>query len=82
MSGKQFLEWTLESAGTGGYSMYRVPGIVVTASGRVLAYYDARNVDEARQDLIVRASEDGQVWEERRILVPGRRGETTHNAAG
>ncbi|MCE5255616.1 MAG: glycoside hydrolase [Spirochaetaceae bacterium] len=80
MSGKQFLEWTLESAGTGGYSMYRVPGIVVTASGRVLAYYDARNVDEARQDLIVRASEDGQVWEERRILVPGRRGETTHNA--
>ncbi len=77
---EQFLEWTLESAGAGGYGMYRVPGLVVTGSGRILAYYDARSAVEERQDLILRASDDGCTWEERRILVQGCRGETTHNA--
>jgi sialidase-1 len=76
----QYSEWTLESAKERGYDMYRVPGVVVTGLGKVLAYYDARNAEGGRQDLILRASEDGGAWGERSVLVCGRAGETTHNA--
>lgn len=77
---EHYQSWTLERAGENGYDMYRVPGIVITGSGRVLVYYDARSSVEGRQDLILRASEDGAHWEARRVLVRGHLGETTHNA--
>ncbi len=56
----------LFTGGTGGYQIYRIPGIVSTAKGTLLAYCEARR--NARSDwgeinLLVRRSTDGgQTW--------------------
>lgn len=81
--GNFFEKKVLETSGTRGYDMYRVPGIVVTGSGTVLAYYDARRTAEpcVKQDLILCRSCDGGVsFPERTILVNGRQNENIHNA--
>lgn len=73
----------LEEFGTGGYMMYRIPGIVVTNKGTVLAYYEARmgKGDWTKQDIYLRRSLDnGTTWEERILLVKGTEEETLHNA--
>jgi sialidase-1 len=49
-------------SGTGGYAFYRVPGLVVTAKGTVLAYCEARRTgrsDWENIDLLLRRSTDG-----------------------
>ncbi|CAN5163518.1 sialidase family protein [soil metagenome] len=54
-------------AGTGGYSIYRIPGVVVTKAGSVLAYCEARksNGDWAAIDLLMKRSTDGgKTWSE------------------
>jgi sialidase-1 len=62
----------LFEAGKDGYTMYRIPGVVVTARGSVLAYCEARKGDGgdwATIDLFVRRSTDGgKTWEPRRQL--------------
>ncbi len=47
---------------TGGYAVYRIPGVVVTRAGTVLAYAEARRStrsDWAEIDLLLRRSTDG-----------------------
>lgn len=67
----------LFEAGVGGYKLYRIPGIVVTAKGTVLAYCEARKSDRGDWgtiDILLRRSADGgKTWgEPTRIAdVPG-----------
>jgi sialidase-1 len=52
----------LFEAGQGGYALYRIPGIVVTRKGTVLAYAEARRYkgsDWDDIDLVLRRSTDG-----------------------
>lgn len=49
-------------AGEGGYEIYRIPGLVVTAKGTLLAYCEARKTarsDWGQIDLLLRRSTDG-----------------------
>jgi sialidase-1 len=67
----------LFTSGSGGYAFYRIPGIVVTAKGTVLAYCEARREgrsDWETIDLLLRRSPDGgRTWAAPRKLadVPG-----------
>ncbi|MEK7409524.1 MAG: sialidase family protein [Acidobacteriota bacterium] len=59
----------LFTAGQDGYAIYRIPGIVVTAKGTVLAYCEARKSDRGDWgsiDIFLRRSEDGgKTWQPR-----------------
>lgn len=63
----------LFTAGEEGYAAYRIPGIVVTTRGVVLAYAEARRdsaSDWADIDLLLRRSTDGgATWEPRQLLA-------------
>jgi hypothetical protein len=63
----------LFAAGEDGYATYRIPGIVVTGRGTILAYCAARKDgigDWADIDVALRRSTDGgRSWQPRRILV-------------
>jgi sialidase-1 len=63
----------LFEAGKEGYTVYRIPGIVVTTRGTALAYCEARKGrgdDWATIDILMRRSTDGgKTWEPRRQLV-------------
>jgi sialidase-1 len=66
----------LFEAGKDGYALYRIPGIVVTAKGTVLAYCEARltTSDWATIDIVLRRSTDGgKTWQPRMKVadVPG-----------
>ncbi len=56
----------LFDAGAGGYFTYRIPGIVTTRKGTILAYCEARNPtasDWGNIDLVLRRSLDsGRTW--------------------
>ena len=56
----------LFGAGEGGYALYRIPGVVVTAKGTVLAYCEARKnsaSDWGQIDVMMRRSADGgRTW--------------------
>lgn len=57
----------LFEAGKGGYAQYRIPGVVVTKAGTVLAYCEARKTgsDWATIDILLRRSSDGgKTWTE------------------
>ena len=59
----------LFEAGAGGYEHYRIPGIIVTGNGVLLAYCEARQGggDWGRIDLWMRRSTDGgRTWEQPR----------------
>lgn len=63
----------LFEAGQDGYSLYRIPGIVVTGSGTVLAYCEARKSqsgDWGPIDVLMRRSTDGgKTWLPRQKIV-------------
>ena len=62
----------LFAAGEGGYALYRIPGIIVTKDGTVLAYCEARKRggDWGRIDIFLRRSFDGgRNWSEPRGIV-------------
>lgn len=66
----------LFKAGDGGYVLYHIPGIVVTARGTVLAWCEARRSasDWATIDILLRRSTDeGKTWNEPQKVaaVPG-----------
>jgi sialidase-1 len=66
----------LFSAGAGGYKLYHIPGIVVTAKGTVLAWCEARKKGSDWDDihiLLCRSTDDGRTWSEPRDIaqVPG-----------
>jgi len=60
-------------AGEGGYELYRIPGIVVTKSGAILAYCEARKStrgDWGKIDVVMRRSLDGgKTWLPRQTVV-------------
>jgi sialidase-1 len=62
----------LFEAGKGGHKLYRIPGLVVTARGTVLAYCEARKytgLDWDDIEILVRRSRDGgKSWSEPRTL--------------
>jgi len=62
----------LFAAGEGGHKLYRIPGIVVTAKGSILAYCEARKhtgLDWDDSEILLRRSTDGgQTWSEPKAL--------------
>jgi sialidase-1 len=59
-------KFDLFEAGKDGYALYRIPGIVVTAKGTLLAYCEARKSDRSDWctiDILMRRSTDGgKTW--------------------
>ncbi|HAA78391.1 TPA: exo-alpha-sialidase [Candidatus Latescibacteria bacterium] len=60
-------------SGEDGYHTYRIPALVKTTSGRVLAFCEGRRVsrsDSGDIDLLVRSSDDdGVTWSDPRVVV-------------
>src|SRR5215212_8141341 len=56
----------LFEAGKGGYALYRIPGLVVTKQGTVLAYCEARRTGKSDWDsidiLLRRSTDAGKSW--------------------
>ena len=56
----------LFEAGKGGYALYRIPGIVCTAKGTLLAYCEARKTGKSDWDtidiLLRRSTDGGKTW--------------------
>lgn len=73
----------LFKAGTDGYATYRIPGIIVTSKGTLLAYCEARKSlqgDWGAIDIMMRRSADGgRTWEKQRKIV-NIEGKVTQNA--
>ncbi len=67
----------LFEAGKEGYALYRIPGIVTTKRGTVLAYCEARRTGKSDWDtidiLLRRSTDGGKTWTERAKIadVPG-----------
>jgi sialidase-1 len=66
----------LFKAGEGGYALYHIPGVVVTARGTVLAWCEARKKGSDWDDiriLLRRSTDDGKTWSAPRSIadVPG-----------
>jgi sialidase-1 len=63
---------TLEQHDQGGWSCYRIPGMIVTAAGTLLAYYETR-LDASdwntRNIGLRRSTDDGVSWSSRRDLI-------------
>ncbi|MHB1293864.1 MAG: sialidase family protein [Anaerolineae bacterium] len=60
-------------AGEGGYTIYRIPALVVSTRGTLLAFCEARRNDAADWgaiDIVMRRSEDGTTWEPARKISP------------
>lgn len=60
-----FERQTLFEAGQGGYRLYHIPSLVVTAKGTVLAWCEARNPGGdwgANVFLLRRSTDDGKTW--------------------
>ena len=70
-------EINLFEAGKDDYALYRIPGIVVTAKGSVLAYCEARRTGKSDWDtidiLLRRSTDGGKTWGPRQKIadVPG-----------
>jgi sialidase-1 len=74
----------LFTAGEGGYKLYRIPGLVVTARGTILAYCEARKHSGLDWDdieiLLRRSTDGGKSWSEPRPL-PHPEGKLARNPA-
>lgn len=72
----------LEEAGRNGWPCYRIPGIVVTAAGTLLAYYETR-LDghdwHARAIGLRRSADGGRSWSDRREITGQQVGQTINN---
>ncbi len=68
-----FEKTDLFAAGQGGYTLYRIPGIVATRSGTLLAYCEARmgtGSDWSMIDILLRRSTDaGKTWSDPRKVA-------------
>lgn len=68
--------------GQNGFAMYRVPGLIVTEAGTVLAYCEGRgtiNKPETRSLLLFRSEDGGQTFSERQKLVDSSGNAMVHN---
>lgn len=81
MTGK-IVKTIIETAGQNGFQMYRIPGIIATQKGTLIAYYECRHGgDWSITDLVHRISNDnGESWSERKLIVSGMDRDTVHNA--
>ncbi|MBR6767007.1 MAG: exo-alpha-sialidase [Clostridia bacterium] len=73
---------SIERSGKNGYASYRIPGITATASGALIACYEARssNSDWSVIDLYAKRSTDGgRTWQPRQLLFSGQGKNTTNN---
>jgi sialidase-1 len=73
-----FEEMSLFEPGEGGYPVFRIPGIVSTKSGVLVAYAEARSTpsDWASIDLVMKRSVDGgKTWEALQVVVANEPGE-------
>ena len=63
----------LFTADQDGYAIYRIPGVVVTAKGTILAYCEARRTGRSDWDtidiLLRRSTDGGKTWSERQKLA-------------
>src|SRR5688572_23336838 len=63
----------LFEAGKEGYAIYRIPGVVATGKGTLLAYCEARKSERGDWGtidiLLRRSSDDGKSWSERRKIA-------------
>lgn len=63
----------LFEADTNGYKLYRIPGIVVTKKGTVLAYCEARKTGKSDWDtidiLLRRSTDNGKTWDSPRKIA-------------
>ena len=74
----------LWNARQGGYETYRIPGILITKRGTVLAYTSARTApgDWADIDIVMRRSTDnGRTWTPSRVLAGEKKGVTDNPVA-
>ena len=74
-------KYTLKQNGQNGYKLFRIPGLICTDSGKILAYYESRKSesDWAAIDIAIKSSSDGgQTWSDDIILVYGE-GKTVNN---
>lgn len=64
---------TFHRSGDGGYAVFRVPGLITTRRGTVLAWYDARKGTGRDYDpidiMLKRSFDHGKTWEEARVLM-------------
>src|SRR5579875_2337038 len=79
-------ETRLWYAGENGYDTYRIPGIVVTAKGTILAYGVARrrlqDGDWSDGDIVLRRSTDGgKHWDKSRRIAGNSQGVTDNPVA-
>jgi sialidase-1 len=69
---KPLHQQTLYTCGTEGYKAYRIPSLVVTTKGTLLAFCEGRTngiQDEGDIDLVLRRSKDGgKTWSEQTIV--------------
>lgn len=70
-------------AGDGNVHTYRIPAVIVTQKGTVLAFSEARKVSQGDQtptDMVLRRSFDqGATWQKTQIVVPGQGREAIMN---
>ena len=71
----------IERYNQGGYLLYRVPSIVCTDRGTVIACYECRyGGDWSAMDLVIRRSTDGgKTWSDRILVAPGNQIDAVHN---
>ena len=64
---------TLFEENEGGYRLYRIPGIVVTAKGTVLAYCEGRKNSTGDRDeievLLRRSTDGGETWSQPQLIA-------------
>ncbi len=81
--GGLFRQTDLFVAGEGGVHTYRIPSLITTQKGTLLAFCEARkksSSDQTPTDLVLKRSFDqGTTWEEARIVLGGRGGEAIMN---
>jgi len=67
-----FREIELYTFGFGGYDTYRIPALVTTTSGSLLAFCEGRRdgpADDGKIDIVLRRSTDaGATWDEQRVV--------------
>ena len=72
---ERFAEQVLYRGGQGGYHTYRIPGLVVTLTGRILALCEGRRysaADAGSIDILLRSSDDnGVTWSDAKVVVDG-----------
>lgn len=70
----------VEENGKHGFDSYRVPGIAVTPSGKILLCYEGRQKEGDRRTLLMRTSADGgKTFGERIVLARPKGKELLHN---